>query len=445
MARKRSLRMHFLLLYVFLAFLSGVIVPMLSIRMTLSEFYGYLSQRKKYDLNELAESLVSLYREENSWDRKRVTDVLRQSQRASVMNVALFDAGEERIFPAKDFRRREGFEGDRIKIELNADGQRIGTLIVNQPPLPSKFEREFIRRLIKHTIVGAILMILIACALGFAVANGLSRPVLRTAERARRISGGEYEIDPDRPSGIREMDTLSESVAELGRSLSGQERLRKRLMTDIAHELRTPLTIIKSQLEAFADGVWDASPPRLDACVAEIDRLSELISEVEQLTNLEGEGLVLRMERENLGLWLKNILESFVPLFTKADIELTWRLSEKITVDIDTSRFRHVIENLLSNAQRYTEAGGKVELRLDTLDGNVRIQVEDTGTGIKPADLPHIFDRFYRTDAARSRGVGGRGVGLAIAKAAVEAHGGSIAVQSENGKGTLFTVTLPKE
>ncbi len=445
MARKRSLRMHFLLLYVFLAFLSGVIVPMLSIRMTLSEFYGYLSQRKKYDLNELAESLVSLYREENSWDRKRVTDVLRQSQRASVMNVALFDAGEERIFPAKDFRRREGFEGDRIKIELNADGQRIGTLIVNQPPLPSKFEREFIRRLIKHTIVGAILMILIACALGFAVANGLSRPVLRTAERARRISGGEYEIDPDRPSGIREMDTLSESVAELGRSLSGQERLRKRLMTDIAHELRTPLTIIKSQLEAFADGVWDASPPRLDACVAEIDRLSELISEVEQLTNLEGEGLVLRMERENLGLWLKNILESFVPLFTKADIELTWRLSEKITVDIDTSRFRHVIENLLSNAQRYTEAGGKVELRLDTLDGNARIQVEDTGTGIKPADLPHIFDRFYRTDAARSRGVGGRGVGLAIAKAAVEAHGGSIAVQSENGKGTLFTVTLPKE
>ncbi len=436
--------MHLLLLYVFLAFLSGVIIPMSSIHMTLSEFYGYLSHRKKYDLNELAESLVSLYQEENSWDRKRVTDVLRQSQRASVINVALFDAKEERIFPAKDFRRREGVEGDRIKIELNADGQKIGTLIVNQPLLPSKFEREFIRRLIKHTIVGAVVMILIACALGFAVASGLSRPVLRTAERARRISRGEYEIDSDRPSGIREMDTLSESVAELGRSLSGQERLRKRLMTDITHELRTPLTIIKSQLEAFADGIWDASPPRLDACVAEIDRLSDLISEVEQLTNLEGEGLILRTERQDLGLWLKNILESFVPLFTKNDIDLTWCLSEKIAVDIDTARFRHVVENLLSNALRYTEAGGKVEVRLDTSDGNTRIQVEDTGTGIKPADLPHIFDRFYRADAARSRGIVGRGVGLAIAKAAVEAHGGSISVQSENGKGSLFTVTLPK-
>jgi signal transduction histidine kinase len=308
-------------------------------------------------------------------------------------------------------------------------------------------------------------MIVLACALGFFVAGGLSRPVLWAADWARRISKGEYEgsrtqesqtqgswaqMKSAKPSGIREMDALSESVAELGRSLAGQESLRKRLMIDIAHELRTPLTVVKSQLEAFADGVWDTSPERLNTCVMEIDRLSELVSEVEHLSNLEGEILILQTEPTELGPWLENILTSFARLFSEAGIALTWQLPEKITADIDASRFRHVIENLLSNALRYTVTGQKVEVRLgkegsDIGSGSVKIEIEDTGVGIKPADLPHVFDRFYRADNARAHRIGGRGVGLAIAKAAVEAHGGAISVKSEDGQGSLFTIVLPSK
>ncbi|MDR1873721.1 MAG: hypothetical protein LBQ90_01725 [Synergistaceae bacterium] len=461
---KRSLRTHLLLLYVLLALLSGIIVPMISMHITLAEFRGYLRERKKYDIDELADALVSLYQEENGWDERRVRDVLRQASRIPMMALALYDVDGRRIFPSRggpahmktpnetSTRRPSGNEALHNwfnKIPLKSDGQSIGTLIVTLPPMPGKVELMFVKRLGLYAVVGAILMVVLACALGFIVAGGLSRPVLRAADRARRISRGEYDTtsESEKPSGIREMDALSESVEELGHALDGQEKLRQRLMVDIAHELRTPLTVIKSQLEALADGVWDASPERLELCVKEIDRLSELIAEVERLSNLEGEFLSLHMEPRDLGAFLAGILDSFEQLFARSGVTLTRKLPERerITVGIDAGRFRHVIENLLSNALHYTEAGGNVEVRLGFADGNARIEIEDSGMGIGPSDLPHVFERFYRSDASRTRGTGGRGVGLAIARAAVEAHGGVISVKSTPGKGSLFTITLPPE
>jgi signal transduction histidine kinase len=480
MKLKRSLRTHLLLLYVMLAVLAGVIVPLASVYWTLAEFRGYLQERKKYDADELAESLLSLYREEGAWNGTRVADVLRQASKVPMTE--LYDAAGRRIFPVKhakptknakytqneaayDLRsiRPQGTAGlpgapengelkDGVnRIDLYSEGTVVGSVLLTLPSFPGKTETMFVMRLRQITVIGAILMIVLACALGFFVAGGLSRPILKAAERARRISRGDYGTAPDGTrsaslTGIRELDALSESVAELGRSLAGQESLRKRLMVDVAHELRTPLTVVKSQVEAFVDGVWEASPERLNACVTEIDRLSDLIEEVEQLSRLEGEVLILQTEPVDLGAFLEKMLSSFKPLFARSDIGLTWTLEENVTASIDAGRFRHVIENLMSNAQRYTESGGWVKVslvRLERSDARAAIVVEDSGTGIRPADLPHVFERFYRADASRSRGTGGRGVGLAIAKAAVEAHGGVIAVESAPGEGTRFTVTLP--
>ncbi|MDR3230972.1 MAG: HAMP domain-containing protein [Synergistaceae bacterium] len=465
MTIRRSLRTHLLLLYVLLALLSGIIVPMVSMHITLAEFRSYLRERKKYDIDELADSLVSLYQEDGRWNQERVRDVLRQTSRMPMMALALYDAERQRVFPMRtvqggpppvmprdedapqgnDIRAGEPLKSGFNRIFLESNGKGIGTLVVAVPRLPGKVELMFVKRLGLYAVVGAIFMVALACALGFIVAGGLSRPVLRAAERARRISRGEYDTTPEKLSGIREMDALSESVDELGHALDGQEKLRKRLMVDIAHELRTPLTVVKSQLEALADGVWAASPERLELCVMEVDRLSELIAEVERLSNLEGEILNLHSETRDLGSFLAGMLDSFGQLFTRAGITLTRKLpeGESIVADIDVGRFRHVIENLLSNALRYTEPGKNVEVRLDSSDGNARIEIEDSGMGIEPSDLPHVFDRFYRADASRTRGTGGRGVGLAIARAAVEAHGGTISVRSTPGRGSVFTVTLP--
>ena len=214
------------------------------------------------------------------------------------------------------------------------------------------------------------------------------------------------ELEP--PSGIREMDMLSRGVEELGRSLAGQERLRKRLMTDIAHELRTPLTVVRSQVEAVADGVWEATPERLALCAAEIERLSDLIGEVESLTRLEGETLSVRLRDTDLAAFLDTVLDASEPLFARSGVTLCRSLEGSVRANVDSERFRSVIDNLLSNALRYSEPGGRVEVRLRSRDGSAVVEVEDAGTGIDAADLPHVFDRFYRADAARARATGGR-------------------------------------
>ena len=441
--RGRSLRAHLMLLYVLLAVLSGVIVPALVRHLSLSGFQDYLGRRRASDLEELGASLEALYREDGGWNPRRVMDVLRSSAGGMPSDIVLLDSGGNRVLPM-GHGRGWGMRGkNRVSIPLSLEGRRIGTLDANGRPPSSRLEQEFVSRMALYALVGAAAMIVVACGLGYVVAGGLSRPVIRAAERARRISRGEYELEPEPPSGIREMDMLSRGVEELGRSLAGQERLRKRLMTDIAHELRTPLTVVRSQVEAVADGVWEVTPERLALCAAEIERLSDLIGEVESLTRLEGEILSVRLRDTDLAAFLNTVLDTSEPLFARSGVTLCRSLEGSVQANVDSERFRSVIDNLLSNALRYSEPGRRVEVRLRSRDGSAVVEVEDAGTGIDAADLPHVFDRFYRADAARARATGGRGIGLAIAKAAVEAHGGTIEVSSRLGEGSRFTVKLP--
>jgi hypothetical protein len=219
MTVRHSLRTHLLSLYVLLALLSGIIVPMISMRITMAEFKGYLRERKKYDIDELADALISLYQEEDGWDERRVRDVLRQASRIPMMALALYDTAGRRLFPLRGGEPRHymmpeagdlpkeipsgkgtsksGTSGSGTlrggvgRIPLKSDGKDIGTLIVALPPLPGKGELMFVKRLARYAVVGAVFMVVLACALGFIVAGGLSRPVLRAAAPARRITPGE--------------------------------------------------------------------------------------------------------------------------------------------------------------------------------------------------------------------------------------------------------------
>ncbi|MCR5346755.1 MAG: cell wall metabolism sensor histidine kinase WalK [Fretibacterium sp.] len=469
MIKRRSLRLHLLLLYVLLAVLSGIVVPALSVRLSLAAFQKYQFERRQADLEALGDSLTALYEEDGGWTRRRVMDILHPAPQWMGMRLILRDAEGNTVFTLGPLqmgemaKRRHGhgmmhFSQSDVReltnhlvIELTSGEKTFGKLEVDYKTPSTRFEKDFLSYLMTYTLAGAAVMIAVACGLGFFVAGGLSRPVVKAVERTRRISHGEYELDPVEPTGIREMDALSRGVEELGRSLSGQEKLRQRLMVDIAHELRTPLTVVRTQIEAIADGVWEASPERLRSCVTEMERLSSLIEDVESLTRLEGDALALHLEDTDMAVFLEPVLDALAPLFERADIELRREFAGGLTVEIDSDRFRHVIDNLLSNALRYTPAGGCVEVRLLKREGEMVIEVEDTGIGISEADLPHVFERFYRADESRARVTGGRGVGLAIVKATVEAHGGTISVSSprkgfpddRRGRGSCFAVTLP--
>ena len=453
--KSHSLRTHLLTLYVLLALISGILIPVVSAWLSVNGFHEYQLQRRQANFDALAESLTDLYSEDLRWDKKRVSDILRPAPQWMGMTIKLNDFNNQNIFtlsPIASFnrgRRNNNAQPVRaskpevLNIELKFNNKLIGILNIEHRAPSARFEQAFANYMLKRMLIGAAIMIIAACGLGFLVAGSLSRPVVNALKLTKQISKGDYNLNSKiQETGIIEMDDLTRGVEDLSRALASQEKFRQRLMTDIAHELKTPLTASRTQLEAMADGVFEATPERLELCLNELDRLSNLIQSVESLTRLEGDNLNIKLEKINLSEYLNIALDSFEPLFNKANIKLTRKITQNIFADIDAENFRHVIDNLLSNALRYTQAGGFAETRLFKLNHKIIIEVEDTGTGISEQDLPHIFDRFYRADESRAKVTGGRGVGLAIARASVEAHGGKISASSTYGKGSCFRVEL---
>ncbi|MBQ7155403.1 MAG: hypothetical protein IJR85_07625 [Synergistaceae bacterium] len=453
--KNRSLRAHFLWLYVLLAILSGIVVPALSAWFSVNTFRTLQIQRRQADIENLSDSLAALFTEEGGvWKRRRVMDILRPAPQWGGMTIMLIDAANHEVFtlrPMSQMQRRSGHNSqpepvqgatEHITVKLGRAGE-IGRLEIERYIPSGRYELSFISYLTRYTLYGAFIMIAIACGLGYLVSGRLSRPVIQAINRTKSIAHGEYDAHEVMPSvGIRELDALTKGVEDLGRSLAAQEKLRRRLMVDVAHELRTPLTVSRTQLEAIADGILDPTPERLTLCVSEMQRLADLIGNIDSLTRLEAEVITLHTESTDMLEFLEPVVESFRPVFAKSGITLTANLEAGCVCEVDRDNFRHVIDNLLSNALRYTDEGGKVEVKLARETKKVKIRVSDSGIGIAEKDLPNIFERFYRADESRTRVTGGSGVGLAIVKASVEAHGGSITVESVKGEGSTFTITL---
>ncbi|MBQ6001453.1 MAG: hypothetical protein IJL18_01200 [Synergistaceae bacterium] len=446
MMRSRSLRSHFLMLYVILAIFAGIVVPFLGLKMSVEGFRNYQINRRQADLENLGESLSVLYSEEGGvWNPQRVRDILRPAPQWWGMTISLIDSNSREVYTLEPLHiggnHYSRAETEHITVRLS---RNAGRLEIERRIPSGRYEMSFISYLVRYTLSGAFVMIVFACGLGYFVAGKLSRPVINAIERTKDIARGDYDVHGEsKPVGIRELDALTRGVEDLGRSLSGQEKLRRRLMTDVAHELRTPLTVTRTQIEAIADGILEPTPERLTLCVNEMTRLADLIGNIDVLSRIEGDTLRLNLEVTDMKKFLAYVIESFNPVFTKAGINLSSEL-ENVKCEIDREKFRHVIDNLLSNALRYTDKNGNVKLRLYARDKEAVIEVADTGIGISPEDLPNIFERFWRADESRTRVTGGSGVGLAIVKATVEAHGGKISAVSKKGEGTCFTVSLKR-
>ena len=229
--------------------------------------------------------------------------------------------------------------------------------------------------------------------------------------------------------------------------LRHSERLRRELTANVSHELRTPLTSIKGFTETLLDGaVRDEATSRrfLTIISSEADRLVKLVDDLLDLSQLESKRVTLDLRRVNVAALVAHTVDKLQPLAQGSGLLLEQAAPPEVWVTADRDRLEQVLTNLIDNALKYTPTGGRVDVRVAQADREVEISVSDTGKGIGPADLPHVFERFYRADRSRTRGSGGTGLGLAIARHIVEAHGGRIRVDSLLDEGTTFLFTIPQ-
>jgi signal transduction histidine kinase len=289
----------------------------------------------------------------------------------------------------------------------------------------------------------------VALALSVLITRRVSSVVGQLSGAARRVAGGRFDTRVASPHLGAEFDALADSFNEMGAALHASQQLRDRLLGDVAHELRTPVTTIAAYLEAIEDGVAALTPETVDVLRAQGERLTRLASDLAAVTRAQ-DGLVdLELVEANPAVLLEQAARAAAPAFAAKGVALQTVADAVPAVQVDPARFAQVLANLLENALRHTPSGGSVRLTAGAMDGAedpawVRIEVADQGEGIAAEHLDHIFERFYRVDQARDREHGGSGVGLAIAKAFTDAHGGRIRAASDGpGQGAVFTVELP--
>ena len=283
-----------------------------------------------------------------------------------------------------------------------------------------------------------------AAAIGWLVSTRIVRPVHALAGAARQISRGDYDARVS-VTGEDELTVLGRAFNEMAGSLGSAEERRRQLLSDVAHELRTPLATIDAYLEGLADGVVEPRPETWQLLRTETARLNRLSEDIARVSRAEEHQLELRPRHVHPQQLLESAIQAAAPGFTAKNITLHIADGDNAPdVDVDAERIGEVLANLLENALRHTPAGGTVTLAA-ARDGNAAVlTITDTGDGLEPDELERIFERFYRTDTARSRDRGGSGIGLTISRAIVEVHGGTLRAESEGpGKGTRFVCTLP--
>jgi signal transduction histidine kinase len=376
-------------------------------------------------------------------------------------NLGRFPAAESRrLFLADDAWRiqydsQNTLAGRRVppalrrnEVPLKVQGQTIGYLLI---PIGAEnrtaAENNFLRSIIFIVVLGSVCAGAVALVVAYLLARRLTAPLRSLTLAARGLAAGERH-QPIRASAETELAELAHAFNRMAAELERQETLRRHMMADITHELRTPLSVLRLQIESLEDGIEQPTPEVFSSLNHEVGLLGRLVEDLRLISLADAGQLSLNPESLDPQRALEQVALTAVPRARQRGIDLRCAANGTLpAVHADPQRLAQVLGNLVENALRYTPQGGSVTLdvRKEAVQGAAWLvfRVSDTGPGIAPENLPHIFDRFYRTDRARARETGGSGLGLAIVERLVTAQGGKVEVSSTPGKGTIFVVWLP--
>ena len=328
----------------------------------------------------------------------------------------------------------------------------MGQHALTPPPLmdPGQletFQRQIESRTLSQLARSLAIAAVVALVAGALLARWLAAPLRKLEEGAQAVARGQLDVRIP-VEGSREMRSVSESFNQMTGQLQHQEQLRRNLLADVTHELRHPVHILQGGLRAILDGVYPLSMEEIDHLLEQTQHLTHMVDDLHELALAEAEELSMHFQRTDLVKLVQQATEAFQALTSDQGVELRADTPpEPLYMLVDADRLRQALQNLVGNALRYTPSGGSIHISLtNDHPEQVRIAVQDTGIGIEAEHLEHIFDRFYRPDTSRNRQLPGAGLGLSIAQAIVQAHGGRIQAESKGaGQGSTFTISLPFE
>ncbi len=335
----------------------------------------------------------------------------------------------------------------RSSPQIKVDGRVVGYIVFdpfNDRRLPDAPEHKFLYDLNRSILLASMAAAIMALILGALLARTLTQPIRELTAATQQIADGQLGIQVTVHTHD-EVGKLTESFNNMSADLERSSLQRKQMTANIAHDLRTPLSVILGYTEALSDGKLNATPEIAETLHREAQHLNHLIEELRTLSLADTGDLQLHRSLIEPVPLLERTVSSYRMQADEQGIELNVEAMDELpTINVDSQRMAQVLGNLVSNALRHTPSGGSVTLSATSTVQDSQLSVRDTGSGIAPDDLPHVFSRFYRADTART-GSGASGLGLSIAKSIVEAHGGTIEVSSVPGQGSQFTIKLPVE
>lgn len=459
---KRTLRRQLTSTIVLTVLIAVSFVSLFSSFIIHDHFQNYIEVKQTQTINQLVAQVASQYEvEEERWDVDTIheigmvalysgyiikvnDDVGRLVWDAELEDmsacVSIADDVTQRML--KQFPSQSGSFSDN-PYPLTVQGETIGIVNIRHygPIFYSLEDERFINQVQQLLWIIALSSIILSSFVGLHLAKSLSRPLTKSITQTSLIAEGNYGGQIEDESNIDEVRSLIAAVNHLSTTLAEQDRLKKQLTSDVAHELRTPLSTLEISMEAARDGILPMDQKRMQSLLDEVQRLSKIVKDLDQLNRIE-EIQLLTISHFDLGVLLKDVVDSLEIQFESKSIKVTLS-GEQIQLQGDRDRLNQVFYNLVLNALNYTNPNSNIEIRWKQVADTAQIIIKDEGIGIPEKDIPYIFDRFYRVESARDRIRGGSGIGLTIVKRFIEAHKGSIKVISEENKGTTFTITLP--
>ncbi len=407
-------------------------------------FQNYLNQMQINRENQVVRSLAEIYEESGGWESLPFEFIWGQSTFFANLRYVTDPNGDVVLLFYTGRRPLESTSFHSLPIIVH--NQQVGTAFFGKTPFQNLLSRQ--DRLYRKTIYESIIWsILLTATLSMIVANifakKLSAPITDMNTLARNISNGNLET---RLSHLAEdeIGELGQSINQLADKLAHVEDLRKKMTADVAHDLRTPLATIHSHLEGMIDEVIPASPENLESLLEEVERLTNLVNDLQEISLADRSIQRLKLVPIAMDTLINDVAKKITPLFAHKGVILELGNIVRVKTLSDRETLTKIMDNLLSNALKYTSTGKKVRIELQEDQENIIMNIIDQGIGISEKDLPFIFERFYRTDQSRNRESGGFGLGLTIVKELVEAMGGKVTVSSTVGQGSIFSVHLPK-